>query len=181
MKQELLELFLQKTGWIAVIVVMLFLNILSVVVIEFYQKPKLDKKLVVRNELRQKVTFAGRKDAATAFQSSKGNLQKLQAMIPLKRQFPTILGEIMKAASSCNVAIGAITYKPSIVKDQNLQVYEVSLSVTGRYGEVKSFLFDMQMLEGLVVVDGVRFSNEGPYVESVTMETRLMVYLRDAA
>ena len=87
----------------------------------------------------------------------------------------------MEAASSCNVSMGAITYKPNTVKDQNLQVYEVTMSVTGRYGSVKSFLFDMQMLEGLIIVDGVSFVNEGPYVESITMETRLMVYLRDAA
>jgi type IV pilus assembly protein PilO len=181
MKQALLELFLQKTGWLAVIAVLLFLNILSIVLIEFYQRPGLDKKLGVRNELRQQVTFAGRKDAAADFRTSKDDLQKLQAMIPSKRQFPAIVGEIMEAASSCNVTMGAITYKPKTVKDQNLQVYEVTMSVTGRYGSVKSFLFDMQMLEGLIIVDGVSFVNEGPYVESITMETRLMVYLRDAA
>jgi type IV pilus assembly protein PilO len=77
--------------------------------------------------------------------------------------------------------MGAITYKPKTVKDQNLLVYEVTMPVTGRYGAVKSFLFDMQMLEGLIIVDGVSFANEDPYVESITMETRLMVYLRDAA
>jgi len=55
------------------------------------------------------------------------------------------------------------------------------MSVAGRYGGVKAFLFDLQMLEGLAVIDGISLSSDDPYTEQVTMEARLTVYLRDDA
>jgi len=181
MKKALLDLLRQKIVWLAVITLLIALNLVALLVIAVYQNPELEQKTSTRNELRRNISAAERKDSTTLVLSSRQCLDKLQGMIPSKRQFPSILGDIMEAASSCNVSLSAMAYKPATIKEFKLRAYDVTLSATGRYGAVKSFLFDLQILEGLVVVDGISFSNESPYLENVTMETRLMIYLRDEA
>lgn len=181
MKQAFFDVLRRKTAWIGALALLAVLNAAAVIIIEACQAPGLERKKSARNELRRKLSAAGGRDTRAALYNGKRDLERLRTLIDLKRDFPALLGEFMEAASSCNVAMGAITYKPAIIKEHRLQAYDVTMSVTGRYGAIKSFLFDLLMFNGLVVVDGIRLSNEGPYVENITMEARLMVYLRDEA
>ncbi len=44
---------------------------------------------------------------------------------------------------------------------------------------VKSYLFDLQNNQELIVVDSVSFSNKDLYSENVVMDLRVTVYLRE--
>jgi hypothetical protein len=55
----------------------------------------------------------------------------------------------------------------------------LSLSVSGGYAAVKSYLSDLQSNPELIVVDTVTFSNSDLFVENVVMDLHLTVYLRE--
>jgi len=105
----------------------------------------------------------------------------VKGKIPEKRQFARVLSDLLEAAASSGVGVGAISYKPLQIKEEALLSYQLSLSVSGGYAAVKSYLADLQGNPELIVVDTVSFSNSDPFVENVVMDLRITVYLREGA
>jgi len=179
MKQQVLVLFRRKRPWLIAIGILLLLNIISFVFIGIFQNPALERKKGVWSEQRKRLDALARGDVTTAYLNAKADLERLQAMIPDKRRFPSLLGQIMDSSSLCSVATDSLTYKPQSIKEQKLLAYEMSMSVSGRYSAVRCFIYEMQTMEQLVVIDGIKLSNEDPYAENVSMELRMTAYLRD--
>ncbi len=142
------------------------------------QKPELERTVHERDDLRRKLASVTR-GVGRETSNTLNDLKKLQELLPLKREYPSILEDIIDTASMISVTLGAVTYKPIIIKEQELLAYEATIQASGSYVGIKRFLFNLQIIEELIVVESVRFSNEDPYAEKVTMETKLMVYLRD--
>jgi type IV pilus assembly protein PilO len=92
-----------------------------------------------------------------------------------------VLGEVMEAARNEGVATGDVTYKPSAVKDENLFFYEITMTVSGNYAELKSFLDSLQQIRQLLVIDQITMANSNPFAENINMALRLTVYLREGA
>lgn len=181
MKQAILELLRQKRGFLIFIGSLLLINVILAGFVSYYQKPALRTVTKSWDDLRGRVVVIGRGDVGTVYRQGKGDLEKLAVLIPERRQFPRVVGDVLDAAASSGVVTGAITYVPKPVKDENLLAYSLQMSVTGRYAAIKSFLSDMQKNRELVVIDGITLSNSDPFEESVTMELRLTVYLREGA
>ena len=181
MKQVLLELLHLKKRSLIAIFLLLLLNIGLYALVSGYQDSALVEAHTKWSNLRNRVAAADRGDVNVLYRQGKSDLEKLRFMIPLKRQFPRALGDVLDAAASSGVAIGAITYKPQVLKDENLLAYAVTMATSGSYAAVKSLLSDLQKNHELVVVEGVSLSNSDPYVENVSMELRLTVYLREGA
>lgn len=179
MKQQVLELVQRKRPWLIAIVLLLLLNTAAFVFIGFFQKPALERKKGAWSEQRKRLDALARGDVTAAYRNAKADLERLQTMIPEKRRFPSLLGQIMESSSLCSVATESLTYKPKSVKEQQLFSYDVSMSVSGRYSAIRCFLYEMQTLEQLLVIDGIKLSNEDAYAENVSMELRITAYLRD--
>jgi type IV pilus assembly protein PilO len=178
MKQAFLELFRQKRRSLIALAVLLLLNVVLYIVINAYLAPAIISSQTTWNDLRQRVAVAGRADVATVYRRGIEDLKKISLRIPVKRQFPRVLGDILDSAASSGVITGAISYKPLAVKGQDLLVYSVSMSVSGSYAAVKSFLGDLQKNNELVVVDGITLANGDLYEENVSMDIRLNIYLQ---
>lgn len=181
MKQAILELLRQKRLFLIFVGALLLADLILYAVVAYYQKPALSAATKGWDDLRGRVAVIGRGDVGTLYRQGKGDLEKLAVLIPERRQFPRVVGDMLDAAASSNVAMGAITYLPKAVKDENLLAYTLQMSVTGRYAAVKSFLSDMQKNRELIVIDGITLSNQDIFEENVTMELRLTVYLREGA
>lgn len=181
MKQMLLELIRLKRRWLIALGLLLLLNVALYAVIGAWQAPALDRTRRAWDDLRGRAAALGRGDVSAAYRQGKGDLERLRAMIPARREFPRLLGDMMDAAASSGVSVGGLSYKPQAVRDENLLAYGVTMSVNGRYAAVKSFLADLQGNRELVVIDGVSFSNPDPFEESISMELTLTVYLREGA
>lgn len=177
MKQALLELFLQKKRTLIAVLVLFLLNSALYAVVAGYLEPKVAASQTSWTDLRQRVAVAGKADVATVYRRGVDDLKKLMVQIPVKRQFPRVLGDILDAAASSAVTTGTISYKPQAVKDHDLLAYGISMSVAGSYAAVKSFLADLQKINEMVVIDGISFSNSDLYEENVVMDLRLTVYL----
>lgn len=181
MKQAILELLRQKRRFLIFIGSLLLINIILAVFVSSYQRPALRTATKSWDDLRGRVAVIGRGDVGTVYRQGTGDLEKLAVLIPDRRQFPRVVGDILDAAASSGVVTGAMTYIPKVVKNENLLAYSLQMSVTGRYAAIKSFLSDMQKNRELVVIDGISLSNADLFEESVTMELRLTVYLREGA
>ncbi|OGT98897.1 MAG: hypothetical protein A2079_00240 [Geobacteraceae bacterium GWC2_48_7] len=181
MIQTFQEILRQKKRLIIPLAVLLLLNVTLLLIAGIYQDPLLTTLGTRLTELRGQVAAAGNRDIATVYRQGKTDLETLLQIVPLKRKFPVVLGEIMEAAHNEGVATGNVTYKPSAVKDENLFSYNITMTVSGNYAELKSFIANLQQIRQLVVVDQIAMSNTNPFAESINMELRLTVYLREGA
>ena len=181
MKLYLLEIVRQKWRLLSVILSLLLLNIFIGILVSSYQLPSLVGLQTKWSELRQKAARSGQMDATTLHQQGSADLEKLKASIPERSQFARILSELFEAAASSAVDVGTISYKPAQIKEEALLSYQLSLSVSGSYAAVKSYLADLQNNSELIVVDSVTFSNSDLLSENVVMDMRLTVYLREGA
>jgi len=178
MNQALLELIRQKKRTLIAALVLLVLNIGLYSVTSGYLEPKIAASQAAWTDLRQRVAVAGRADVATVYRQGVDDLKKLSARVPAKRQFPRVLGDILDAAASSAVVTGNVSYKPQALKDQDLLAYGITMSVSGSYAAVKSFLGDLQKNSELIVIDGISLSMSDFYEENVVMDLRLTVYLQ---
>ena len=181
MKQYVLEIVRQKWRHLSIILLILLLNVTLAVVVSVYQLPSLADLQAKWNNLRRQAARAGKMDPTALHQQGVADLEKLKAKIPEKRQYARVLNDLFEAAASSAVDIGSISYKPVPFKDEALLSYQLSLSVSGGYASVKSYLADLQKNPELIVVDSVAFSNSDPLVEKVVMDLRITVYLREGA
>lgn len=179
MKQLVFEIVRQKWRFLSIILILLLLNVALVVVLSTYQIPVLADLQTKWSSLRRSSAAAGQTDPAALYQQGTSDLEKVKGKIPEKRQFARVLSDLLEAAASSGVAVGAISYKPQQIKEEALLSYQLSLSVSGGYAAVKSYLADIQGLPELIVVDAVSFSNSDPFIENVVMALNITVYLRE--
>lgn len=181
MKQLVFEIVRQKWRILSTIAVMLLLNVALSLVISSYQLPSVISLQAKWSDMRQKAARSGKADVGTLYKQGVADLEKIKTVIPEKREFARILSELLEAATVSNVEVGAISYTPTQIKEELLLSYKLSLSVSGSYAAVKSYLSDLQKSQELIVVDMVTFSNSDLYIENVVMDVRLTVYLRGGA
>ncbi len=181
MMSALLEIVLLKKRLLIVMGLLLVLNIVIYVVHSSYQLPAIEQAQVKWNDLRRRTSAVGRMDINALYKQGGIDLEQIKGRIPLKRDFPRVLGDILSAASANGVATGGITYKPQIVKDENLQAYGVSMNVAGSYAALKSFLADLQNNREMLVIEKIILTNGDYYEEKVSMDLHLTVYLREGA
>jgi type IV pilus assembly protein PilO len=181
MKQYVLEIVRQKWRLLSIIFFLLLLNVILGVVVSAYQLPSLADLQTKWSSLRRQAAGAGPMDVTALYQQGVVDLGKLKVKIPEKRQFARVLSDLLEAAASSAVEVGAISYKPVQIKEEALLSYQLSFSVSGGYAAIKSYLADLQNNPELIVVDSVAFSNSDLFVEHVVMDLRITVYLREGA
>ena len=181
MRQSVLELYQRKRPWFMVIGLLLLLNIIALAGIVLFQQPALDRKQELAAQRQKSLAAMVHGDTSAVYRTGKSDLEKLQALIPPKRGFAPLLGQIMDLSAECRLSTDSLTYKPAYLGQRNLLVYNISLSVSGRYSAIRCFLYKMQTKKELVVIDGITFANENPYAENVSMKLQLTAYLRDGA
>lgn len=179
MNQYLYEIVRQKWRLLAVILFLLLVNIAFAGVVSMYQLPLLAELQTKWSDLRRQ--GVRHVDPVTLYQQGVSDLEKLKAKIPEKREFARVLSDLIESAASSAVEVGAISYKPVQLKDEPLLSYQMTLSASGSYAAVKSFLSDLQQNRELLVVDTVSFSNRDSYEEHVVMNLSITVYLREGA
>lgn len=181
MKRYLLEIIRQKWRLLSVILMLLVVNVVLGVFVSAYQAPSLEDLQTKWAGLRLQAARAGQTDPVALHRQGAADLEKLKSRIPEKRQFARVLSDLLEAAAGSSVEVGTISYKPVEVKGEALLSYQLSLSVSGRYAGVKSYLADLQKNTELLVVDTIAFSNSDISVEKVVMDLRITVYLREGA
>ncbi|BCS53666.1 type 4a pilus biogenesis protein PilO [Geobacter sp. SVR] len=175
------EIYRLKKRLVLVVGLLAILNVALACAVGYYTSPAVVEAQARWNDLRRKVALTGRGDVDAIYRQGKTDLETLKGRIPLKREFPRVLGDILEAASASGVTTANVSYKPQTVKDERLLAYGITMNVGGSYAALKSFIADLLKNRELVVVDGLSLVNADPYQESVTMNLHVTVYLREGA
>lgn len=181
MIQTFQEIIRQKKQLVIPLLVLLLLNIGLFLFTVMYQDSILAARGTRLTEMRRQVAAAGNRDVATVYSQGKKDLETLLQIVPQKRKFPVVLGEIMEAAHTEGVATANVAYKPSTLKEENLFSYNITMTNSGNYAQLKSFIENLQHFRQLVIVDQIIMTNSDPLAENISMELRLTVYLREGA
>jgi Tfp pilus assembly protein PilO len=177
----LLEIIRRKKSVLMVVMALIVLNVLLMVLMASYQEPAIAASRLKWGELRSLAARSGHADAATLHRQGIADLEKLNARIPPKREFPRMLSDLLESASDSGVTTGSISYRPLTIKDEGLLSYQLSLAVSGDYAAVKSYLSDLRQNPELIVLDSVSLANSDLFTENVVMNLNITVYLQEGA
>ena len=124
-----------------------------------------------RTQLKQK-TMQGK---AELYDTAQLDFAKFTSRIPDKKEFARVIGELFEYADNNSLSIGSVSYKPVKTINGYLE-YQINIDVTGRYGEIKSFLTDINQAKEIITVDEVKFNKGGKlFDDEVTMRAILTV------
>ncbi|HTP64009.1 MAG TPA: type 4a pilus biogenesis protein PilO [Geobacteraceae bacterium] len=142
-----------------------------------YLEPRLGLLQLKWSEKRLETARSTSLDNATVYRQGIADLAAWRARIYPKKDFARFIGELFETASNSSLKVGAITYKPDMVKDEGLLAYSIGFNVSGKYAAIKSFIADLERLREIVVIDNISLTGKGTE-ESVDMKLQLTAYFR---
>jgi type IV pilus assembly protein PilO len=83
-------------------------------------------------------------DTASVYRQGTADLAAFRERIPRKREFAAFIGDLFETATDNSLKVGAISYKPEMIKGEMLLAYSVGLNVAGKYAAIKSFISDIE-------------------------------------
>jgi type IV pilus assembly protein PilO len=143
-----------------------------------FQRPRL---VSLRNGIasaRSSASVGLPQDADAVFRLGVSDLAEWNKRIPAKKEFARILGDLYETARNNSLTIAGISYRPAPVKGEGLLTYAISLSVAGKYAQVKSFIADVSRMRDIVVIDQVSLNNSKLTEEYVDLKLELTAYFR---
>lgn len=115
------------------------------------------KALSLQKSLKDSQSDAGRLGALRA-KNAKVSIKEFKETLPTELGLTTVLSDINKKAKKNGLGFKAGSYSPSAVPNTNINKYSISFTVSGDYGKVKRFLYDLETLKHLLVVEEVTLS-----------------------
>lgn len=172
-------LFLRKRTIIAIAV--LFAAALSLqLFIDLYQAPrveKLESEWMKQRELEGRT--AGHQDRETLYRNGLADLEKFRAKIYPKTQFARFIGELYETASKNSLELNSITYKPSLGKEDPLLNYALTLTVSGKYTQLKRFIYDLGAGGGnILVIDSISMTASGASSDAVQLQVQITSWFK---
>ena len=142
-----------------------------------YQEPRLADLQRKWSEKRLEAASAPPQDPAAIYRQGTADLKSWRERIPPKREFAAFIGELFETAVNNSLSVGAITYKPTQIKGENLLAYTIGFNVSGKYAAIKSFIADIERLRQIAVIDNLSLSGKADE-EFVDMRLQLTAYFR---
>lgn len=176
-RHQLLGILRERRVALAVILVLVMTNIGLGVYSRAYQQPKL-AKLQDEWSGKRNLVAGGEGDLAAIYRQGAADLAVFQERIPQKRDFTREMMEVFEISANNGLKVKGISYKPEALKDSNLVVYGVSMTLDGKYAGIKSFISDLQCHGGLLTIDSISLSSGSMTEEAVSLKMQLSAYLR---
>lgn len=149
--------------------------------LSLWQQPELEKAqtqwFAKREALAKGETLAD----ATRYHNAARDLELFEKRLVPKKDLASLLERVYDTAKNNSLAMKGVTFKPAKLKGEEgkgILTYGVSFTLTGRYGEVKSFLADISRYPEMVTVDSVALENTSQTEEAVSLKLQLTAYLK---
>ena len=124
--------------------------------LNMYQNPKVDKLQAEWMKLREQ---EGRgvllQDRETLYRNGISDIARFRERVYPKSQFAKYIGELYDLGAKNSLEIDSITYKPSLNKDDKLLSYAIILTVSGKYPQLKKFIYDLGTHGNIQVINSV--------------------------
>ncbi len=121
-----------------------------------YQNPKMEKLQAEWMRLRE---LEGRgailRDRVSLYGNGISDLARFRARVYPKSQFARYIGEFYDLGAKNGLEIDTITYKPTLNKDEKLLSYALTMSVSGKYGQLKKYIYDLGSNGNIQVINSI--------------------------
>ena len=164
-------------AFMAILVLCLF-NICFYAFESTYQKPRLERLKAKWFETRKRSVGGTAQGFADSYQQGERDLKVWRERIIPKRGFPGFVGTLFETAANNSLQFKGVTYKVSQIPAEDLVLYSLDFTVTGKYPSIKSFIADLGRLREMVTVDHIALSNSNETGDAVGLKVLLSVYLR---
>jgi type IV pilus assembly protein PilO len=146
-------------------VVLLFaIALSSQLFINLYQNPRVEKLQAEWIKLReQEGRGALILDRETLYKNGISDLAKFRERVYPKSQFARYIGDLYDLGAKNSLEIDSITYKPLLSKDDKSLVnkddkllnYAITLTVSGKYPQLKKFIYDLGTHGNIHVINSI--------------------------
>lgn len=143
-----------------------------------YQKPRVASLQQKWFEKRNLASGGKAMSIEEVYRQGTNDLKTFRSRIPPKRDFARVIGELYETAANNSLLIGKVSYKPEVLKGEELLVYTTALDVKGRYAGVKSFLADLQRSREIMAIENLSLNSGSATEESVDVKLHLALYFR---
>lgn len=163
---------------LAVILLLAILNIGLYFYISYYQQPRLQYLHQQWSEKRRGAGSGNMHDAAAIFRQGTGDLTIWRNKIAAKKDFARLIGSLFDMAAGNSLKVGAVSYKPVTIKEDNLLAFTISFGVSGKYAAVKSFIADLMHSKDIMTLDNITLANTKSTEEAVDLKVQLTAYFK---
>jgi len=148
----------------------LFLNL--------YQNPTVEKLQAEWMKLReQEGRGALLHDRETLYRNGISDLAKFRDRVYPKSQFARYIGELYDMGAKNGLEIDSITYKPSLNKDDKLITYALTLTVSGKYPQLKKFIYDLGRHGNIQVINSMSLAApNNPSASAAQLQLQMTSY-----
>jgi Tfp pilus assembly protein PilO len=148
--------------------------------LKLYQDPEIEKLQTEWVKLREQ---EGRgvilQDRETLYRQGMSDLSKFRERVYPKSQFARYIGELYNLSAKNGLEIDSITYKPSLNKDEQLLSYTLTLSVFGKYNQLKKFIYDLGMNGNIQVINSVSMvASNTPSASVMQLQLQITSYFK---
>ncbi len=112
---------------------------------------------------------------AVLFRKQKEDLKGLQAGIPTQKDVPILIKELVQTARRLNLSVGAINSDIPQPGSGGLTMLTFMVPVSGPYGSVKRFIYDIETSDRMVGIQDLKLDSEKG---SVKLQMKLVTYIR---
>lgn len=103
-------------------------------------------------------------------------VKSFKEKLPDYKGLTKVLGEVFTAAKKNGLKIPEGDYRPETVKDTDISRYTFSFPVEGRYSQIKKFIYDIETLDRMLVVEDVTLSTGKAEDGTVALNIRMSAY-----
>lgn len=163
------------------IAALLLLNMAAYAVLAYLEAPRIDtleRRYIERQALVREARQAGAAIATPqrTFLRGRQDLEVFREAIPPRSAFTDLIGEVFSLASEAGLAIDRIGYDPEEDTGRNLLRYGLQFTVTGRYGELKRFVYALEQSERLIAIEELTLRSGEAQGGEVALAVRLSTY-----
>ena len=102
-----------------------------------------DRALSLQKSLKESQSDEGRLGAMRA-KNAKSSILNFKETLPTEQGLTKVLSDINKKAKKNGLGFRAGSYSPNVVANTNINKYSISFTVSGEYGRVKRFFYDLE-------------------------------------
>ena len=125
------------------------------------------------NRARQEFTY--HKGA----QKARRDLAQVWSVLPVERDFAPLALGITEEAKRDHVILPALSYKTEPTPVANTSKGVLEGTMTGRYEDLRRFLYDVETAEELVYIEDLELvRSEAPRDQTLTFDIKIATYLR---
>ncbi len=147
------------------IAVLLIVNCLVFLGLQYFLSPRLEglerRFIKVQNEVRKQ--RAGSQDSGQAqavFWRAQDDLGIFVERIPPRAGLTGLIEELFDLATSAELGIDQINYDPQPIEGRDFLRYSLVFSVTGKYKQVKRFVYSLEQSDRLITMEQIGLTGE---------------------